>query len=298
MCKSSGRTCAIGSNVCIGLIQILFLAILVDSEELGSIGVALDCSLLQALQASPEFLVRARRGEISTNELVRQYKIAGIRRNLVHLEAREFERAQARLQGSKFICNWLAHEGMEGAYGEQIVGEVRWRLAMEEQTGKLPRIPEPIELSVADIIHRCRPSEPISGEISHVAWYAAWLLRWAFYSMTDAQVRDDALELALDTQCKQWGTPLRFGILPLNWSASVCRLAAWRRKITPGTGMKWSLEVSLELARRLSAASYRSFSNLSMSLKASLPLAGDEVPIWLSIGYIPCIWFRSLGSTG
>ncbi len=65
----------------------------------------------------------------------------------------------------------------------------------------------------------------------------------------------------------------RLGILPEAWSASICwqatsyRLAAWRRKMMPSTGMQYSEEVSLELARRLSAAAQRSDSNRLMVSK-------------------------------
>jgi hypothetical protein len=40
-------------------------------------------------------------------------------------------------------------------------------------------------------------------------------------------------------------------------------------RLTPSTGMQYSLEVSFELARRLSAASHRSASNLDQELNCS-----------------------------
>ena len=53
-------------------------------------------------------------------------------------------------------------------------------------------------------------------------------------------------------------------------SAASKRLLAWRKKITPSTGMQYSLLVSLELARNWSAASHRLASILLSSFRALL----------------------------
>jgi hypothetical protein len=94
--------------------------------------------LFAALQAPPADRFLARQGKISTNELVRRSKAAGIRRSSMHREAREFERTQAARQGCRTICDWLAAEQISGPYGEQIVDEARRQLAIAEQAGKLP----------------------------------------------------------------------------------------------------------------------------------------------------------------
>ena len=57
-------------------------------------------------------------------------------------------------------------------------------------------------------------------------------------------------------------------------SAASKRLLAWRRKITPSTGMQYSLLVSLELARNWSAASHRLASILVRWVSAVLVMSG------------------------
>jgi hypothetical protein len=54
--------------------------------------------LLTALQAPPEDRSLARQGRMSTNEVVRRARTAGIRSTARHREAREFERTQASIQ--------------------------------------------------------------------------------------------------------------------------------------------------------------------------------------------------------
>jgi hypothetical protein len=170
---------------------------------------ALNCSdsllrrLLCALQALPEDRYLARKGKISTNELVRRSKAAGIRRSSMHREAREFERAQAARQGCRTICDWLAAEQVSGPYGEQIVEEARRLFAQAEQDGKFPPGTAPADMPIAQIIKQCRPAELTNDSITFIAWYARWLARWTFYAMTDSWVRDTALELALSEQFKR-----------------------------------------------------------------------------------------------
>jgi hypothetical protein len=52
------------------------------------------------------------------------------------------------------------------------------------------------------IIEHCRPAELKNDSVSYIARYAWWLARWAFYAMTDVNVHDRALELALEKQFK------------------------------------------------------------------------------------------------
>jgi lambda repressor-like predicted transcriptional regulator len=170
---------------------------------------ALNCSdpllrhLLAALQAPPADRALARQGKISTNELVRRSKAAGICRSSMHREAREFERTQAARQGCRTICNWLATERISKPYGEQIVDEARRQLAMAGMTGKFPKDATPTDMPTAEIIKRCRPAELKTDAISFIAWLARWLALWTYYAFTDTSVRDTALDLALDTQIRR-----------------------------------------------------------------------------------------------
>jgi lambda repressor-like predicted transcriptional regulator len=159
--------------------------------------------LLCALQALPEDRYLARKGKISTNELVRRSRAAGIRRSSMHREAQEFERAQAACQGCRTICDWLADEGISSSYGEQIVDETWRQIAMAEWTGKLPHHLVPPDMPAEEIIQRCKPPETAIEEFSFPAFYALWLARWAHCAFTDAWVRDTALDLALNEQFKR-----------------------------------------------------------------------------------------------
>jgi len=156
--------------------------------------------IAQHLDCSDSLL---RQGKISTNELVRRSKAAGIRRTAMHRETREFERTQASRRACKKICDWLAAEQMSGPYGEQIVNGARHLFAKAEQDGKFPKDAAPTDMPTAEIIKRCRPAELKTDAISFVARHAWWLARWAYYAFTDTSVRDTALDLALDEQFRR-----------------------------------------------------------------------------------------------
>jgi lambda repressor-like predicted transcriptional regulator len=168
---------------------------------------ALNCSesllrhLLAVLQAPPADQLLARQYMISTNELARRARAAGMRRSSIHREALELERAHAASQGCKTICNWLTEEEISKPYGEQIVDEARHLFAQAEQTGKFPPGAAPADMPTAEIIQRCQPVELKNDSATFIAWYAWWLALWTFHAFTDSWVRDTALELALE---KQW----------------------------------------------------------------------------------------------
>jgi hypothetical protein len=159
--------------------------------------------LLAALQAPFADRLLLRQGRISTNELVRRSRAAGILRSSKHREAREFERVQASLQACRTVCDWLAAEQMSGPYGEQIVNEARRQLAMAAITGRFPKDAAPPDLPVEEIIQRCQPPEAGISEFCSIAWFGAWLARWTYYAFTDTSVRDAALDLALDKQIRR-----------------------------------------------------------------------------------------------
>jgi transposase-like protein len=156
--------------------------------------------LLAALQAPLADRLLLRQGKISTNELVRCSKAAGIRRSSMHRETREFERTQASRQACRTICGWLAAEQMSGPYCEQIVDEARRQLAIAGMTGKFPKDAAPPDMPAEEIIQCCRPPQAGINELSSTAWFGAWLARWTYYAFTDTTVRDTALDLALEEQ--------------------------------------------------------------------------------------------------
>jgi lambda repressor-like predicted transcriptional regulator len=156
--------------------------------------------LLEALGAPPEDQLLARQGELTTNELVRRSKAAGIARATRQREALELERTQASLKGCKAIWDWLRGEGFSGPLGAQIVGEARQTLAVNEENKTLSRDAAPPGTPVSEIIRRCRPAELKTDATSNVTWFGRWLSLWAAYSMTDSWVRYKAIELALEIQ--------------------------------------------------------------------------------------------------
>src|SRR5665213_4162025 len=149
--------------------------------------------LLTALQAPREDRLLARRGEITTNELVRRAKAAEAQRVAEH-------HAQEARKGCRVICDWLVAEGIPGSYGEPIVTETRRLLAVAESNRKLPKHAASPNVPVARIIQQCKPVEPEPENAERISWIARWLARWAFYSMPDSDVRLQAIDLALEYQ--------------------------------------------------------------------------------------------------
>ena len=184
-------------------------AIQQDGTSIRELAREINCSesllrhLLIAIQAPAEDRLLARQGKISTNELVRRARAAGIRRTGKELESREFARTQASIRGSKTICDWLIEQKWSGGFGEQILCEAQRDLALAERTDQFPKDAAPADMPVTKIIQRCRPTVPITDAILPLAWFGRWLARWVFYAFTDAGVRYRALELALEVQFKR-----------------------------------------------------------------------------------------------
>jgi hypothetical protein len=159
--------------------------------------------LLTALQAPAEDRYLAQQGKITTNELVRRAKAAGVRRGARHREALALQHIEDAREASRKICQWLVEERIPGSYGEQIVTEARRQLAVAELTRKLPKGAAPPDLPVAGIIRKCRPAGPKPDNAELVSWIARWLALWAAYAFTDPDVRLQALDLALEIQGKR-----------------------------------------------------------------------------------------------
>ena len=80
------------------------------------------------------------------------------------------------------------------------MNEARRELFQGECAGELPQREWAKDLTVQEIILRSRPRELEIDDVSAIAWYAIWLTRWAYFSISDTVVRDRALGLALNTQ--------------------------------------------------------------------------------------------------
>jgi hypothetical protein len=182
---------------------------LVKGISLREIAGELKCSesrlrnLLVAAEAPPVDLLRARKGLISTRELVRRSRAAKANRAAEDKGKSELERTKRVQKGCEVICNWLKEENQSGAHGEAIVEEARRILAEAERDGKLPKAPSPREdMPLEEIIRRCRPPEFVNADVGYVGWYADWLARWAFFAFPSSVIRHQTLNLAWDVQVK------------------------------------------------------------------------------------------------
>ena len=157
--------------------------------------------LLQALQAPDCDQDLALQGKISTNELARRAKAADLHRSPDNnSEARELERVQETREAADLICDWLAERGQQGSYGKQILKEVRHEFAFREQDGSLPLCPKHAETPLHKIILRSKPDRPINDNAAAISWHHEWLFRWTYHAFPDKDIRDAALELALQMQ--------------------------------------------------------------------------------------------------
>jgi hypothetical protein len=159
--------------------------------------------LLQCLNASAEDRNLARQNLITTNELVRRGKADKMQRAEQHIATLEIRRAESARQGADQICNWILKEKIYGPDGERIIEEVRHEFDLREMDCSLPALPDHAALSLKELIQRSKPKRPLDGNAALVSWYAEWLCRWSFFAYEDPDVRDSALEQALERQWKR-----------------------------------------------------------------------------------------------
>jgi hypothetical protein len=164
---------------------------------------ALNCSeallrhLLLARDASPEELVLARQGQISTWELARRSAAKRAARPSVHPEISEFEMTNAAIMGCETVRRWFAEQSLDNSYGVQVIRDARLLLANAEKARKLPPGKAPNGLTHDEIIRQCQPVEPKTHNAEVISWYARWLAIWAFYAIPNARAREQALDLAM-----------------------------------------------------------------------------------------------------
>jgi hypothetical protein len=156
--------------------------------------------LLLLLPAPAADLIAARAGQISTNELIRRAKAHAQLCAARQQALRQRERQRQATKAAKLISNWLNQTGLNGPACEAIVNEVRREFAMREAAGALPA-PAKVNLPPEEIIRRSKPAE--DPDIDIVAWYAEWLRQWSFYGLSNPDIRDQALDLALEEQCRR-----------------------------------------------------------------------------------------------
>jgi hypothetical protein len=161
-------------------------------------------NLLSALDAPPADLAAARQGTISTSELVRRAKAERQRREKKAQQAAEREGERQANEGAKLICDWLEKNRVSGPDGERIINQVRDKFIQASRTGTPPpKINIPAGRSQAELIELCRPKRPIPNDVENINWYVEWLTWWVLYVFADPNVRDQALDIALERQWKR-----------------------------------------------------------------------------------------------
>jgi hypothetical protein len=161
--------------------------------------------LLQCLEASDEDQDLARRGQISTNELVRRAKAAKERRAKSPQKRRaeppkevvEAHREKSASEGADLICDWILKENLYGPDRIRIVKDVCREFKIREENHSLPPLTKHASLPLNVLIQRSKPKRPIDAGVAALSWYAEWLCRWSFYALEDPIVRDSALKQTL-----------------------------------------------------------------------------------------------------
>jgi hypothetical protein len=154
--------------------------------------------LLQALLAPTCDQDLARRGKISTNELVRRAKAA--LRPAKHHEMLAIDRDRDIRLASDLICDWLLQTELFGPSREDIVREVQRKFRLMKEASRHPTAAVPSGTLVSQIIKRTQPPALTDDSIDIVAWYAQWLRKWSLNAFPNENVRDSSLSLALEKQ--------------------------------------------------------------------------------------------------
>ena len=147
--------------------------------------------LLRVAQAPAADLARARKGEISTRALAAIARSAGTRGIVRLQEAIAFERERAAFQGSKTVLSWFEDEEVAEVDQGQIIEQARLHL-IEAQGWKEAYL----ENKLGDIVCESGSAQIRDRRNRPVAWFALRLALWALGRISDAWVRNRALELA------------------------------------------------------------------------------------------------------
>ncbi|MGB0124409.1 MAG: hypothetical protein WBP63_13295 [Silvibacterium sp.] len=157
--------------------------------------------LRKTLQAIPEDRERARRGEISTNELARRAEANQAVCEARQREASERKRAGEAAKWSREILIWFKADNSRSGYAECILEEARKRVGTGE-TGDLRRKDFPKGMKLPEIIDSCRPKH--TPDELFVSWFANWLLAWSYQVISDASIWWDSLDQAWKRVCSRF----------------------------------------------------------------------------------------------
>jgi hypothetical protein len=141
------------------------------------------------------------RGKISTNELARRAKAAG-HRSVKRHETLTIDRDREVRKAADLICDWVLQTTLFGPARKMIVEEVRRKFRNMREAGLHPSAVAPPGTPVSKIIERTELPALTDGRIDIVAWFAQWLCRWSFFAFPDQEIRDKALDFALEKQSR------------------------------------------------------------------------------------------------
>jgi hypothetical protein len=161
---------------------------------------------LKALTAAtPEDRRMARRNEIRTRELLRRIAERQTQAADEASQAEEQACLEVAQVGAGEVLQWFYDEQMAHAYAEQVVLEGRRKLFEAERDGKLPKEKAPAGPPVSEIIRCCDLIvPPCTDYTSFVDRYADWFTLWSYHAMTDARVRETALDIVLAKLASGW----------------------------------------------------------------------------------------------
>jgi hypothetical protein len=155
-------------------------------------------NLLIARHAPPADLAAAREGSIRFAELLRRAKAEIERRAKRAQENTKNEQERQADQRAKFIIDWLHQQNISGPYAEQVIGDVRTKLAWDEEAGLIPHMLPPPGFPIETIIARCKPTRSAEDDGLHnLGWHVEWLARWLVCAFPDSHDRYLAMECAL-----------------------------------------------------------------------------------------------------
>lgn len=159
------------------------------------------CRLLVALDAPVEDKLLARKGEITTSELVRRSKAAGRARAARNREEIKLERERQTFHAADLICRWLLETQMFGPDRARVVEDTQFKIRGDVAAELLPSNRITPGASVEQIIEQTKPPALKKDDnIDITGWFSEWLYNWTFYAFREEANRYNALDLALERQ--------------------------------------------------------------------------------------------------
>lgn len=156
--------------------------------------------LLEMLDAPVVDRLLFRQGKITGNELVRRSRAAGLQRAARQREDLKLQRETQTLKAADRISKWLLETHMNRPNREMIVNDARQDFHTKTPAELCP-IRVPPGTPIDRIIEQTRPPDR-HDSIDIAGWYTAWLCCWTSLAFPDPDIRDNAIDIALQQQSK------------------------------------------------------------------------------------------------